>query len=116
MAGPLVPYLRITVPTIPWEMDVVFESAGCARFARGLRPLFEHPLLLRRFLRCTTAMARKMITGDGLSARAKANGYQGGAHRDKDSLRDQDSMWKGSRWIKIQRWIVMSCEGVLSSL
>jgi hypothetical protein len=34
-------------------------------------------------------MARKKLTGDELSARAKANGYQRGAHRDKDSLRDQ---------------------------
>jgi hypothetical protein len=45
---------------------------------------------LRRFLRPTTAMARKKITGDELSARAKANGYQRGAHRDKDRLRDQN--------------------------
>jgi hypothetical protein len=44
----------------------------------------------RRFLRPTTAMARKKVTGDELSARAKENGYQWGAHRDKDSLRDQN--------------------------
>jgi hypothetical protein len=44
----------------------------------------------RRFLCCTTAMARKKITGDELSAGAKANGYQRGAHRDKDSLQDQN--------------------------
>jgi hypothetical protein len=35
-------------------------------------------------------MAKKKITGDELSARAKANGYQRGVHRDKDSLRDQN--------------------------
>jgi hypothetical protein len=35
-------------------------------------------------------MARKKITGDELSARAKENGYQRGAHRDKDSHRDQN--------------------------
>ena len=35
-------------------------------------------------------MARKKITGDELNARAKANGYQRGAHRDKDSLRDRN--------------------------
>ena len=35
-------------------------------------------------------MARKKITGDELSDRAKENGYQRGAHRDKDSLRDQN--------------------------
>ena len=35
-------------------------------------------------------MAKKKVTGEELSARAKANGYQRGAHRDKDSLRDQN--------------------------
>jgi hypothetical protein len=35
-------------------------------------------------------MARKKTTADELNARAKANGYQRGAHRDKDSLRDQN--------------------------
>jgi hypothetical protein len=33
-------------------------------------------------------MAKKKITGAELTARAKANGYQRSAHRDKDSLRD----------------------------
>ena len=45
---------------------------------------------LRHFLHTATAMARKKTTADELSARAKANGYQRGAHRDKDSLRDQN--------------------------
>jgi hypothetical protein len=31
---------------------------------------------LRRFLRSTTAMARKKVTGDELSARAKVNGFE----------------------------------------
>ena len=44
--------------------------------------------LLRYFLRTTTAMAKQKITGGELSARAKANGYQRGVYRDKDSLRD----------------------------
>jgi hypothetical protein len=35
-------------------------------------------------------MARKKITGVELIARAKANGYQRGAHRDKDGLRDRN--------------------------
>jgi hypothetical protein len=46
--------------------------------------------LLRYFLRPTTAMTKKKVTGDELSARAKVNGHQRGAHRDKDSLRDQN--------------------------
>jgi hypothetical protein len=35
-------------------------------------------------------MAKKKIIGDELSARVKENGYQRGAHRDKDSLRNQN--------------------------
>ena len=45
---------------------------------------------LHRFVSPATAMARKKIIWDELSARAKANGYQRGAHRDKDSLRDRN--------------------------
>ena len=44
----------------------------------------------RRFLRPITAIARKKITGDELNARAKENGYQRDAHREKYSLRDQN--------------------------
>jgi hypothetical protein len=43
--------------------------------------------LLRLFLRSTTStMVRKKITRDELSARAKANGYRRGAHRDKRAV------------------------------
>jgi hypothetical protein len=35
-------------------------------------------------------MARKKITADELSAWAEANGYQRGAYRDKDSVRDRN--------------------------
>ena len=45
------------------------------------QPLLPPPLPASHFLQTTTAMARKKITGDELSARAKANGYQRGAHR-----------------------------------
>jgi len=34
-------------------------------------------------------MAKQKITGEELGARAKAKGYQKGAHRDNDSLRDR---------------------------
>jgi hypothetical protein len=34
--------------------------------------------------------ARKNITGDELIARTKLNGYQRGAHRDEDGLRDRN--------------------------
>ena len=53
-------------------------------------PIFNHPLPPPHFLRTTTAMAKKKITGAELAARAKANGYQRGAHRNKDSLRDRN--------------------------
>jgi hypothetical protein len=47
--------------------------------------LFNH-----YFLRTTTAIAKKKITEAELAARVKANNYQRGAHRDKDSLRDRN--------------------------
>jgi hypothetical protein len=55
------------------------------------RPIYLNTVSLLHYFPCpTTVMARKKITGDELSARAKENGYQQGAHRDKDSLRDQN--------------------------
>lgn len=47
-------------------------------------------LRVRRPLRTTTTMSRKKITGDKLIARAEANGYQRGAHRDEDGLRHRN--------------------------
>ena len=35
-------------------------------------------------------MTKKKITGAKLAARVKANGYQKGTYRDKDSLRDRN--------------------------
>jgi hypothetical protein len=34
-------------------------------------------------------MAKQNVAADELNARAEAKGYQRGAHRDKDSLRDR---------------------------
>ena len=65
---------------------------------------------LRPFLSPTATMARKKITGDELSARAKANGHQRGAHQDKDSFRDQNKHVDKVKRIKMQRCIVTSCE------
>jgi hypothetical protein len=47
--------------------------------------LFNH-----HFLRTTTTMAKKKITGAELAARAKVNNYHRGAYRDKDNLRDRN--------------------------
>jgi hypothetical protein len=44
----------------------------------------------RYFFRLSSAMAKKKITGAELVARARANGYQRGTHRDKDGLRDRN--------------------------
>jgi hypothetical protein len=52
--------------------------------------LFEYGLSPALLPPPPTAMAKKEITGDELSARAKENGYQRGAHQDEDSLRDQN--------------------------
>src|SRR5438105_3297529 len=83
-----VSYLGSTVPAAACEMAIVFRSAGCACFALSCPIYLSTVSLLRYFLRPTAAMTKK-VTGDELSARAKANGYQRGAHRDKNSLRDQ---------------------------
>ena len=90
MAEPQVSYLKFAVPTASWEMNVVFESGGCACSSYSLSLTQSTLSFLRRFLSPTATMARKKITGDELSARAKANGYQRGAHQDKDSFRDQN--------------------------
>ena len=95
MAEPQVSYLKFVVPTASWEMNVVFKSAGCACFAcRDLSLSLSLSLSIlpfhRRFFRHTTTMARKKATEDELSARAKENGHQPGARRDKGSLRDQN--------------------------
>jgi hypothetical protein len=44
--------------------------------------------LLHHLHRTATVMARKKVTPDELEARAEANGYQRGAHREEDSRRD----------------------------
>jgi hypothetical protein len=45
---------------------------------------------LHHFLRTTAAISRKKSTADELRARTKANSYQRGAHRGKDSLQDRN--------------------------
>ena len=42
------------------------------------------------FISVRPRMTRKKITGDELSARAKANGYQKGAHREEDGRRNRN--------------------------
>jgi hypothetical protein len=44
--------------------------------------------LLYSLRRTASVMARKKATADELDARAEANGYQRGAHREEDSRRD----------------------------
>ena len=71
--------------------NIVFESAGYACFTYRHRALSLNNLPFhRRFLRPTTAMVRKKVTGDELNARAKEDGYRRGVYRDGDSLRDQN--------------------------
>jgi hypothetical protein len=54
------------------------------------RPIYLNMVSLLRYFPPTTAMVKKKVTGDELSARAKVNGYHRGAHRDRDSLRDEN--------------------------
>jgi hypothetical protein len=84
---PLVSYLKSTVAIAACDMAIVCRSANCACFAcrvlhlRAPSPPSLPPYRYRR---------SKKTTIDKLSARAKANGYQRGVHRDNDSLRDQN--------------------------
>jgi hypothetical protein len=45
---------------------------------------------VRHFVRITAAIQGRRSLQDGLRARAKANNYQKGAHRDNDGLRDHN--------------------------
>jgi hypothetical protein len=109
MVEPLVSYLEATVAAAACEKVIVFGFASCACLAR--RVLSSTTLsILRYFLRTTTATTKQKITTDELNARAKAKGYQRGAHRDKDSLRDRKKHLEKTKQIKMQRWIVTSSE------
>jgi hypothetical protein len=92
MAETLVSSLRPIVPTTVCEMAIVFRSADCAFFAYRVVPLSNKFSLLLQFLHTTNAMARKRTAGDKRSARANANGYPEGAHRDEDVFRIAISM------------------------
>jgi len=79
---PPVSYLESTVPATAWR-------DGCRIWVCPLRlfclscPIYLNTVsLLSYFLHRSppTAMAKKKITGDELSARAKEDGYQRGAH------------------------------------
>jgi hypothetical protein len=86
------------VPTVPCSppLPPATRNASlnwdCRLYVSGLivRSLFRPPSYLLHPLRAGTAtvMARKKATADELDARAEANGYQRGAHREEDSRRD----------------------------
>ena len=76
---------------LPARKASQFGTAGCACLACRTRflSLFSITVYLLHSLRRTAAvMARKKATADELDARAEANGYQRGAHREEDSRRD----------------------------
>jgi hypothetical protein len=65
----------------------------------GLRrtlPLQPPSTLLHHLRRTATVMARKKATPDELEARAEANGYQRGAHREEDSGMTRSSQLRQS--------------------
>ena len=76
MVEPPVSYLESTAPCpLPAQIAIVFRSASCALFCLS-RPIYLNTdSLLRYFPHPTTAMAKKKITRDELSARGKGNSY-----------------------------------------
>jgi hypothetical protein len=66
------------------------------RCSRAWKPVDQLRVLARFFslllpLRTTafsTIMAKRKVTAEELEARAESNGYRRGAHREKDSARD----------------------------
>src|SRR5271168_5307415 len=78
MVEPPVSYLESTVPAAASERAISVGSAGRDCFARRVLSLRPPSTVLRYFLRTTTVMGRKKITGDELNARAKTNGYKRG--------------------------------------
>ena len=94
---PVYSYLESTVPAaacesshLSWVCRPCLFYSSCAISSTTL-------CLLRYFLRTATVMGRKRITGDELNARAKANGYQRGAHREEDSRRDCNKHGNGAK-------------------
>jgi hypothetical protein len=87
MVEPPIPYLDSTVPTLPARW-LSYLSLSTALPLLVVSYLFDH-YFLRHFLRTTIAMARKKITGDELSARAKANSH----HRALYTEKTRNGLW-----------------------
>ena len=91
MVEPLVSHLESTVPSRCLRDGYCVWVCPLCLFCFVVSHLFEYGLLPALLPPPHYPMAkRKKVAGDELSARAKANGYQRGVHRDKDSLRDQN--------------------------
>jgi hypothetical protein len=86
-----VSYLESIVPTVAYDIAIVFGPAGYACFYSPCTILFIHHLFFRHFLP-TPAMTRRKITRDKLIARAKANSY-------KNSLRGRIPV--ADRWLML---------------
>jgi|ERR1700722_18189382 hypothetical protein len=97
MVEPPVSYLESAVPTAACEMAIVFRSTGCAFFAcRDLSLRIPSPSSATSSAPSAPWREKKITAGE-LSARAKANGYQRGVYRDKDSLRDRKHVDKAEK-------------------
>ena len=89
MVEPPVSYLEPHgPPPLPARQGVSIRTAGCCLFGLSYA-ISSTGVSLPHYLRRTaTVMVRKKATLDELEARAEANGYQRGAHREEDSRRD----------------------------
>ena len=86
-------------PFLPLRLALVDPAD---RYLRALKPVpsclqFDQQRVLSRFFSLllplptaafSTIMAKRKATAEELEARAESNGYKRGAHREKDSTRD----------------------------
>ena len=81
-------YLEPTVPAAAIQRGISIRTATCCLFSLSYAISSTTVYLLHYLRRTATVMVRKKATLDELEARAEANGYQRGAHREEDSRRD----------------------------
>jgi hypothetical protein len=88
MVEPPVSYLDPTVPAVARQIGVSIGTAGCACLVRRTLSLRPPSTSCTISAGLPPSWQEKKATPDELEARAEANGYRRGEHREEDSRRD----------------------------